>query len=88
MTHEITRRTVPDQASQCQRRELIWFLIDLRQELNNRMVVSWDRLIAHRKSDQLMRELELPWIEFEYLPGYSMELNPYPLIVAKALNCR
>jgi|LakMenEpi02Jun12_1017388.scaffolds.fasta_scaffold07344_2 hypothetical protein len=55
---------------------LFWFLIDLRRELNNRMIVIWDQLSAHRKSDRVMRELELPWIEFEYLPGYCPGLNP------------
>jgi transposase len=56
---------------------LFWFLIDLHRELKNQMVVIWDRLSAHRKTDRVMQELELPWIRCEYLPAYCPELNPF-----------
>ncbi len=53
-----------------------WFLVDLHRELNNHMIVIWDRLGGHRKAARAMRELNLPWIKFEYLPAYCPELNP------------
>jgi transposase len=54
----------------------VWFLIELRKELRNRMVVIWDRLAAHRRTEALFRQLEFPWASFEYLPAYCPQLNP------------
>lgn len=45
----------------------LWFLVDLLHELNNHMIVIWDRLGGHRKAAKAIVELELPWITFELL---------------------
>ncbi len=50
-----------------------WFLVDLHRELNNQMIVIWDRLGGHRKAANAMKDLAVPWITFEYLPAYSPE---------------
>lgn len=54
----------------------LWFLVDLHHELNNHMIVIWDRLGGHRRAAKAIVELKLPWITFEYLPAYCPELNP------------
>lgn len=53
-----------------------YFLVELHRELNNRLIVIWDRLGAHRKAAKVFHKLEIPWIAFEYLPAYCPELNP------------
>lgn len=53
-----------------------WFLVGLRRELRNQLVVIWDRLGAHRKAARLLTTLGCRWVSFEYLPPYCPELNP------------
>lgn len=53
-----------------------WFVVALRRELHNHMVVIWDRLGAHRKAARLLKKLGCDWVSFEYLPPYCPELNP------------
>jgi transposase len=55
---------------------LFWFLVHLRRELKNPLVVIWDRLGAHRKAERHFAKLEIPGISFESLPAYCPKLNP------------
>ena len=52
------------------------FLLHLHRELRNQMIVIWDRLSAHRKTERYFKQLECSWASFEYLPGYCPQLNP------------
>lgn len=56
--------------------DFVWFLHDLRQELRRKMIVVWDRLSAHRRTDHALAQLGCRWVRFEYLPPYAPELNP------------
>lgn len=55
---------------------VFWFLVNLRRELSNPLVIIWDRLGAHRKAESHFIKLEIPGTSFEYLPPYCPELNP------------
>lgn len=55
---------------------IIWFLRQLRYQLGNRMILIWDRLLAHRArltNDFLIAQNT---IRTEFLPPYAPELNP------------
>lgn len=56
--------------------DFIWFLNDLRKEVQRRLVVVWDNLGAHRRTENTLTTLGCGWARFERLPPYSPELNP------------
>ncbi len=72
MVYEPHRKRQFSMYFQLQRRNanaasFVWFLTELRKEVRNQMVVIWDRLAAHRRTETLFRQLEFPWASFEYL---------------------
>jgi transposase len=60
--------------------DLIRFLRQLRNQLGGRIILVWDRLLAHRS--KLMQEFLAGQsaITVEYLPPYAPELNPVEMI--------
>ena len=56
--------------------DCFWFLIELRQEIGRPLLVVWDRLSAHCKSERYCQELDIKWIDFEYFPPYCPDLDP------------
>jgi transposase len=56
--------------------DFIWFLNDLRKELQRKLIVVWDNLGAHRRAENTLRALDCRWVRFERLPPYAPELNP------------
>ncbi len=53
-----------------------WFIVELKRQLKRPLIVIWDRLSAHLKAESYFRQLEIDWVQFEYPPAYSPELNP------------
>jgi transposase len=53
-----------------------WFIVELKRQLKRPLIVIWDRLSAHLKTESYFRQFEIDWVQFEYLPAYSPELNP------------
>jgi transposase len=60
--------------------ELIGFLRQLRQQLRGRIVLVWDRLLAHRSRAMNAFLAGQQSITVEYLPPYAPELNPVELV--------
>ncbi len=56
--------------------DFVWFLHDLRKELARTLIVVWDNLGAHRKTENSLAALGCRWARFERLPPYAPELNP------------
>jgi transposase len=56
--------------------DFLWFLNDLRKEVQRRLVVVWDNLGAHRRTENALTTLGCGWARFERLPPYAPELNP------------
>lgn len=56
--------------------DFIRFLVHLHRETRHPLMVVWDRLGAHRKAAKAFDRSGCRWIDFEYLPAYSPELNP------------
>ena len=55
---------------------MIFFLTQLHQYYNKRVIVIMDRLSAHRAAENWFIQTHSDWFCFEYLPAYSPELNP------------
>lgn len=56
--------------------DFLWFLNDLRKELKRTLIVVWDNLGAHRRTENVLAALDCRWARFERLPPYAPELNP------------
>ena len=56
--------------------DFVWFVNDLRIELGRKLHVVWDNLGAHRKAENLFREINWPHARFHRLPAYAPRLNP------------
>ena len=56
--------------------DMIFFLTQLHQYYNKRVIVIMDRLSAHRAAANWFIHTHPDWFCFEYLPAYSPELNP------------
>jgi transposase len=56
--------------------DFFWFILELKRQLKRPLVIIWDRLAAHRKAQAYFCRLGCDWVQFEYLPAYSPELNP------------
>lgn len=56
--------------------DFVWFLNDLRLEMDRKLHVVWDNLGAHRKAENFFAATACRWIRFHRLPPYSPELNP------------
>lgn len=56
--------------------DFVWFLNDLRKELQRKLVVVWDNLGAHRRTEHTLTVLGCRWARFARLPPYAPELNP------------
>lgn len=56
--------------------DFVWFLHDLHQEVKRKLIVVWDNLGAHRRTENALQKLGCHWARFERLPAYAPELNP------------
>jgi transposase len=56
--------------------DFILFLDELRTEVGRKLHVVWDNLGAHRKAENVLREIGCGWARFYRLPPYAPELNP------------
>lgn len=57
-------------------KQVRFFLRHLRRELSGPIIIVWDNLNAHKSAATYFRKHHPDWFEFEFLPGYSPELNP------------
>jgi transposase len=56
--------------------DFVWFLHELHQEVRRKLIVVWDNLGAHCRTENVLEELGCSWVRFERLPAYAPELNP------------
>jgi transposase len=56
--------------------QFFWFIVEINRQLKRALIVVWDRLSAHLKTESYFRQLEIIWVRFKYLPAYSPESNP------------
>jgi putative transposase len=56
--------------------DFVNFLIEVRRRYGKPLIVVWDRLKRHGKTEALMKFCDAHWIEFYQLPSYAPELNP------------
>jgi transposase len=55
--------------------DLVWFVEQLHRRLR-RIILVWDRSGPHRRAHRLLLAKHADWLEIEWLPPYSPELNP------------
>jgi len=58
-------------------REVIQFLKHLKRHFGHGVIILWDRALIHRSKivQQFVRQSR-KWLEVEFLPAYSPDLNP------------
>jgi transposase len=60
----------------CVTEDFIFWLIQLHHHFRKKVVIVWDRLLAHLSAQKYFEREKPGWFFFEYFPSYSPELNP------------